>query len=475
MVLRLATGLGLVALAGASALAQETARSVGDELNIVRWREDYRFLRERPEPQTLVEHLKLLPLNDGKTSYLTLGGQARERVETYDPSFFGLPGSRNFTSFATRLLADADLHAGNRFRAFLELGSFLETGREPFPLPFDRGDLELQQGFFDLAVLDRPATRFTLRAGRQELPIGSLRLVSIREGTNVRLSFDAIKLTLGHGRTSVEAILGRPVDPKPEVFASAPSGHEAFWALDSTLRGRDPRAPNGEMFYLGRRLDRALYALGTARETRHTIGGRIWGRAAPWDYSVQVSGQFGSFGMGNIRAWGIATDTGYSFDHAPLRLRLALRADRASGDANSHDGTLGTFNAPYPALNYFSEATLFAPANVNDLHPYVEVRPARAVSGVLGLDLLWRLRREDAIYRAGGGILIPTGVSTGSFVTALLRVEGSWRPIPFIELRLSLVRASAERVVRDAGGRDATFFLVSTDFRFLGALAPSSR
>src|SRR4029450_8875493 len=116
--------------------------------------------------------------------YLTLGGQVRERVEHYDPAFFGLPGGATFTSFGTRLLADADLHLGARFRTFVELGSYWEDGREPASRPIDVGDLRLQQGVGGFVGLDGPDSRLTVRLGLQELPLGSGRLVSIRDGAN---------------------------------------------------------------------------------------------------------------------------------------------------------------------------------------------------------------------------------------------------------------------------------------------------
>src|SRR5262249_27257797 len=156
------------------------------------------FLRDRPEP-TLLERLKFIPLNRTRSAYLTLGGQLRERVERYRPAFFGLPGGTEFTSYATRLLADADLHLGTRFRAFAELGSYWEDGRKPASRPTDVGDLELQQAFVDVAALDRPLSRVIVRLGRQEIPLGSGRLVSIRDGVNVRLSFDAAKVTWSQG------------------------------------------------------------------------------------------------------------------------------------------------------------------------------------------------------------------------------------------------------------------------------------
>jgi hypothetical protein len=456
---------GFAAARGAT--GQEAAgRSIGDEIGSIRWREDYSFLRDRAEPLSWPERLKFLRLGAAGTTYLTLGGEVRERVESYDRAFFGLPGGRSFTAAATRLLADGDLHVGSRFRAFVELGSFVETGRQPAERPFDRGDLELQQGFFDLAAIDRRGERLTFRLGRQELPLGSGRLVSLRDAANVRLTFDAVKLTWNHGEDTLEAFAGRPVDAKLGVFSSAPSGRESFWALDWTAPHAVASSANAELFYLGRRLLAASYPQGTAKELRHTLGGRIWAREQVWDSSVQASYQLGSFGAASIAAWGIASDTGVTFASLPWRPRLALRADVASGDRNPRDRVLGTFEAPYPALNYFSEASIFAPANAYDLHPYLELRSAPAVTAELGSVFLWRLRREDAIYRAGGGILVPPGVSGARFVTAILQLDVTWRLSPFLALQAAVVDAPAGALIHDAGGKGTTMLLAGVDLRF---------
>jgi hypothetical protein len=450
----------------AAALAQNPSeRSVGDEINLIRWREDYSFLRDRSDLAPL-ESWKFIALNGAKTNYLTLGGEVRERVEIYDNQFFGLkPLGYSFTSFATRLLADGDLHLGPNFRAFAELGSFWESGRKPASRPVDVGDLELQQSFFD--VIARPETdRLTFRFGRQEFPIGSGRLVAIRDSTNARLVFDAAKIEWIHDGSTVTAFAGRPVDPKEDVFQSAPSGRESFWTLDWSVLREGTGGPNTELFYLGRDLKTALFAQGAGKELRHSVGGRLWGRTLPWDYSVQAAYQFGTFKDASIRAWGVATDTGYAISTLPAEPRFALRADVASGDGSAHDDVLQTFEAPYPALNYFSEAAIFAPGNGFDVHPYLQLQPAKTVTTEIGVVLLWRLKREDAVYRAGGGILVPAGVSTGRFVTDIFQIDLTWRPIPFLALQGAFVRAPAGQVVRDAGGTATTFGLAQADLRF---------
>src|SRR5258708_38463272 len=133
MIRRVAAGLCFLALAGATTRAEESARSVGDEINTIRWREDYSFRRDRPE-LTLLERLKFIPLNERETVYLTLGGEVRERAEDYNLAFFGLRGGTSFASYGTRLLADAAHHVGPRFPTFLELAGLWAPVPTPAPL-----------------------------------------------------------------------------------------------------------------------------------------------------------------------------------------------------------------------------------------------------------------------------------------------------------------------------------------------------
>jgi hypothetical protein len=57
-------------------------------------------------------------------------------------------------------------------------------------------------------------------------------------------------------------------------------------------------------------------------------------------------------------------------------------------------------------------------------------------------------------------------VSDGQLVTDIFQIDVTWKPIPFLAIQSAFVRAPAERVVEDAGGKDTSFFLFSADFRF---------
>src|SRR5580765_2035101 len=123
-----------------------------------------------------------------------------------------------------------------------------------------------------------------------------------------------------------------------------PDPHAKFWGLYAVTPF--PLLPGGkaDFYYLGLERDAAQFDQGTAREARHSVGTRLWGQHAGWDWNFEFVYQFGEFGDGAISAWTAASDTGFTFTNAAWSPRLGLKADVTSGDRNSNDRDLQTFN-----------------------------------------------------------------------------------------------------------------------------------
>ena len=90
----------------------------------------------------------------------------------------------------------ADVHAGEYVRVFGQLHSALESGRRGGRSPVDEDKLDLQQAFLDIALPLSEGRTLTLRGGRQEMSYGSARLIDVRQGPNVRRSFDGARALL---------------------------------------------------------------------------------------------------------------------------------------------------------------------------------------------------------------------------------------------------------------------------------------
>ncbi|HKB14900.1 MAG TPA: alginate export family protein, partial [Planctomycetota bacterium] len=322
----------------------------------LRYEEDYSYLRDASRRADPFDPLKYIPLSESGDAYLSLGGEVRERYERFHNANWGAGPQDDTGYFLQRYMAHADLHVGEDLRLFAQLKSGLEEGRTGGPRVPDEDRLDLHQAFGDWEIPLDPGRSLTLRAGRQEMSYGSSRLVSTREGPNVRQSFDGIRAIAHVEDGRADAFLTRPVETDPGVFDDGSDEDRVFWGTYAT-------APVAEglsldLYYLGLERNDATFDQGTADEHRHSVGTRLWGRPAPWDYNVELVYQFGTFGPGRISAWTLASDTGLTLEGTPLEPRLGVKADVASGDTDRSDSDLGTFNALFPKGSYFAETDL---------------------------------------------------------------------------------------------------------------------
>src|SRR5262245_22573736 len=90
------------------------------EFRLSRQDEDWSVLRE-PELRTnLFDSVKFIPLNREGSSWVTLGGEARERYEYFENANWGKGPQDGDGYFLHRFMLDADAHAGENFRFFTQ-------------------------------------------------------------------------------------------------------------------------------------------------------------------------------------------------------------------------------------------------------------------------------------------------------------------------------------------------------------------
>ena len=402
--------------------------------------------------------LKHISLNDSGDIYLSLAGELRERFEYYNEPLFGVRGIAEDDYLFHRLLLSLDLHVGSQFRFYLQFGDSLEVGKEAPRSPTDVDELDIQQAYFDVVFPFDASTSLTLRAGRQEMTFGSARLISVREGANVRRSFDGARVTFADGKAvTIDAFLVRSVRLEVGAFNDEPEQNETLWGVYGVVPL--PALPDGhvDLYYLGLQRNGAIFQQGTADELRHTFGARLWGKPGAWDYNYEAVIQAGTFGRADILAWTVATDTGYTFASAHFTPRLSLKADIASGDSNPRDDQLTTFNALFPKQPYFGEATLLAPANIIDLHPSVALHVNKQLSLTTDVDFFWKERSEDAIYAPPGRPLIRAGRSDSHYTGSQVNTDLAWEINRNLSLVLYYSHFFAGPAVTEAGGRSVDF------------------
>jgi hypothetical protein len=395
--------------------------------SLLREDEDWSFLKDPSLRQDFWDPIKYIPLGpDGW--FLTVGGEVREVFEQVGNDNWGKQPYTN-TFFLERYMLHTDWHLGKHVRVFVQLKSGLESFRGGGARPIDEKKLDFEAAFVEVGTTSGD-NWLVLQAGRQELNYGSGRLVSVREGPNVRQSFDGAKLKGKTGEWRVDLFAARPDLDKPGFFNNVPDHRAAFWGVYATRPLR--RRVSIDSYYLGLDRKSATFNRGSAAENRESLGVRLWRSPATtehdWDFDYEGVWQFGSFGADAIRAWTFASDSGYSFPAAPLRPRISVKADISSGD-DPRKSSLGTFNPLFPIGNYFGVLGDTGPGPINfiDVHPRLQTSLPRGVSISTDLVVQWRESLYDGVYAVPGFLLVPAGNSRARFVGYRPGVEARWQ------------------------------------------------
>lgn len=463
--------------------------------SIQREDEDYRFLRDPKRRTDFWDALKFVPLNRRGTKYLSFGGEARPYFEFFENENWGAPppamgggaaammpnppmpntGSATMPPMSAsaggravrqndyllqRYMLHADLHIGPTFRLFMQLKSGLVDGRAGVPRPPDKDRLDVNQLFFDFNFgTQEPSARanngndfppaaprpplVALRVGRQELNYGAGRLVSVREGPNVRVGFDGVRAILRPNRTNArdgtggwraDIFAARPVETNPGTFDDGTIDAESLWGVYATgpfvrpkraesppaeidaqapapLSGQSasqspPPAYGVDLYYFENRRRMGRFDQGAAKERRHTIGTRFFNQRQAFDYDAEFVYQFGTFGAGDIRAWAVSFRTGYTFGGRRGDLvRLGVEAGVNSGDRDPNHPDLQTFLPPAPRGSYFGQIGANGPANAAGISPTATFRPTPSLSIATSCYFFLRQSVGDALYGVPGNIL----------------------------------------------------------------------
>jgi len=374
----------------------------------LRYQEDWSVLRGVDESSPSKRPLKFIPLNEKETVFLSIGGQARGRLESWSNFGFGGAGSRDDTFGLLRLRFHGDLIAGRHFRFFAEGKSALATSRD---LPgglrtLDVDTIALQNAFLDFSVPFQEGS-FTVRSGRQELQFGKQRLVSPLDWANTRRTFDGFRGILKQGNWRVDGFWTRFVRTQKYSFNQNDSGSDLFglYAI-----GKLPAKLAVDFYWLGLDRNQNVWGGVSGEELRHSIGARLDGPISdtPLDFDLETAYQFGDHASRDIRAFMFASQMGYRLSDLPGAPRLTFGFDYASGDKDPLDARVNTFNQLFPLAHaYFGFIDIVGRQNIIALTPGLSLKPLNPLTLRFDLHFFWRADLNDAFYHAGGGIVRP--------------------------------------------------------------------
>ncbi len=456
--------------------------------DILREQENYGFLspdslRTRPVPPDVFDPLKYAPLGRRPGSFLTLGLDIRYQYEISknDNWGAGAPADAPPTNayLLQRHVAHADWRLGPHLRVFGQVLSDNVAGRRGGPRPqIDRDPLDLYQGFVEWTQPLGPRGRAELRVGRQEFLYGSERLLSMREGPNVRQSFDAARLALHYATWRLDVLVGRPLLTNWGVFDDKGDPQQVLWGAYAvhTLARWDGGV---DLYYFGLNKHDAVYLQGIGHEQRQTAGVRLWRRetpARPFGYNVELIGQAGRFGAGQIRAY-YASGIGY-YQRArwPSAPTFRVQADAISGDQDRGQPNLQAFNALFPRPFFGNALTPIGPGNLLDLHPGVELHLQARMTLSVDVAWLWRASPQDVAYSPSVSPILPADaapgpagspLSTRRYIGRQLTADWSWRASQHFSFGFTYAWIPAGDYLRDTTpGRTLSYYKPTVLFQF---------
>ena len=410
-----------------------------------------------------LDPIKFVPLNDSGSNWISFGGQLRGRVESWEGFNFGgaPPGVKTSDTFVlTRALFHVDLHLGTWFRAFTELKGAWVDGRELVGggRPIDRDDAALQQLFVD-GTLDMGESSLTLRPGRQAYSFGKQRLVSRLPWGNTLRTWDGVTAIWQQAGWKATGFWSQFVPVNQGGF-NEPDPDNVLFGLYAEDKAPG-RSRQHDLYLLG--IDRATATFNgtTGAERRLTVGGRISDKSATSGLGGELEAgyQFGTLGPGDISAWFLAALGDYSFDLGGLKSRAFVGYDYASGD-DSPGGGVGTFNQLFPLGHaYLGYIDIIGRQNIVDYHAGLGTTVAPRATVTAAYHVFQLADSNDALYNAGGGVVVPGGASGSRAVGSEVDLRLTWGVTRHLSCLLGYSHFFAGAVQRDAGLTEDTDFL----------------
>jgi hypothetical protein len=387
--------------------------------------EEWGFLKDAPKIDVW-DPLKYIPLGPGDW-FMTLSGQVRYRPEGLRiRETAARPGTID-NYLLQRYLFGADVRFGPRVRVFGEIQSGIITGRVQSPRPTDRNRLDLHQAFVEWRQSFRRGPGISAKVGRQELAIGSTRLISASPGLNVKRSFDGAALAYRASSWTAAAAAARLVALDSGAFDDWSDSGLLFWG--GAVSRRSPRFERGELgaYYLGVDQADARYAQGGGPERRHTVGVKWIAAGARTALNYDALFQWGAFGDAPLRAWALASETAYQLVSTPGRPRLSVRADVASGDRDAGDPRLQAFNPLFPGNSYAGAVGLLGPTNLTDLTAAVTTWPREDLTLAFEAPSYWRTSTGDGVYATDLRLLVRPEAGSERYVGTNPGVMAIWQ------------------------------------------------
>jgi hypothetical protein len=361
-------------------------------------------------PSTVAAESVPLPnrLNQNLPSWLRLRAEFRERMESIEGA--GFSSGRDDVFWLSRLRVNASITPTGWLSFHAQVQDARVAKKEvgaagaPFSAPID-----VRLAHVDVGT---PASRLSVRIGRQELVFGEQRLVGHVSWLNAARSFDAARLTWRSAPVQVDVFASSVVRVATDDWDRSGNSNRFHGVHASTAR-LVPRATVEPYFFWRSDAGQRLETGGTGRLRLGSTGVRVAGTLpAGFDYGSETVVQRGSVGRETTDAWA---------QHLKVRapaiargLRVVGEYNFASGDDDPADGRRGTFDLLYPTPHdKYGLADQIGWRNIHHARAAAEIAWVRALPITVAYHSWWLASGRDGLYSAGGASVarIPEGAA----------------------------------------------------------------
>jgi hypothetical protein len=418
-----------------------------------RWQEDWSVLANPCVPRKPLDRLKYVPLGGDPSSYLSLGANLRERLEVNDAPLFGIGSGRSDTYLIQRAEVSADARIGEHWQFFVQLEDARAFGKDSVA-PVDKNPLDLEQAFVAwVSPLDGGTLK--LRVGRQEMAFDLQRFISVRDGPNVRQTYDGIWADYEYQKWRFIGYATQPVQNRDvSAFDDVSNRDLTFSGVRFERQGVGPGDLSGYYSRYNRSNAHFLDAVGN--EHRDVFDLRYTGKVGRTDWDIESMLQTGHVGNDTIGAWAVGSLAGYTLD-VPWSPRIGVQIDAASGDRHPGDGRVGTFNPLFPNGYYFTLAGYTGYANLIHIKPSITLKPSSRLTLLAALGFQWRETTADAVYQQGSAV-VPGTAGHGTLWTGMYaQLRADWTIASNLIGSVEAVHFQVGNSIRAAGGSNADY------------------
>ena len=418
-----------------------------------RWQEDWSVLANPCVPRKPLDGLKYIPLGGAPDSYLSLGANLRERIETNNAPLFGIGSAQSDTYLLQRAEVHADAHVGGHWQFFVQLEDARAYGKNTIA-PVDKNPLDIEQAFATYSGALGGGT-FKFRVGRQEMAFDLQRFIAVRDGPNVRQAFDALWADYEYRKWRFIAYATQPVQNRSaSTFDDVSNRDLTFNGVRFERQSVGPGDLSGYWSRYNRANAHFIDASGP--EHRDVWDLRYSGTHGRFDWDVEAMLQTGTIGGATIGAWAAGSIAGYKLD---LRWspRVALQIDAASGDRHPRDGRVETFNPLFPNGYYFTLSGYTGYANLIHVKPSVTLKPSSNLSLLGAVGFQWRETTGDAVYQQPNQAVPGTAGRGGLWTGMYVQLRADWTIAANLIGSVEAVHFQVGDAIRQAGGRNADY------------------